>query len=245
MSKQSSVGPRPLPKGVMMAVSLGLLVHLSAIVVHCLAASSGPWLSPIGPSMAEPPEFAKPLDNLANRYYLRPLQMTHNYHFETNTVNVPGVYFEAILRDTAGKEIKKVRYPDPAANFWVRHRQARLAQGLAQDREVRPRGADVIYDKNKAIPTHNVWQEMTPGDYTNFKLITLQENHIPRDRVYERPSEWSRLLANSYMRYFKRKEGAASVEILRHVRGSLSPEYLLSPEDPSEMFGERISHFVE
>lgn len=246
--------PPKLPRPVILVGSVLLVGHWLALGIHTLAAPSGPWPTPLGPGTAEPPYFvSKPtlqgtrqgLDPLISKIYLQPLRLTHNYHFQSNQLELPGVYFEVVLKGEDGQEIKSLTFPDKKANPWVRHRQALLAQALADDNVLRPRGSDVIYPEGQAIPTYTVWEPEAPNDFKHFKLAVIQENHIPRDRMVERPSEWARLLARSFVRYLCREHGAASGELIRHSRGAIGPHWLFAPEIPKDVFDERICKFGE
>src|SRR5207253_2563114 len=129
---------QPLPTPLIVVGSVAIVFHLVALGVLVIAAPSGPWLSPFGPSEAAEPEFIKGLNEGFGRLYLHPLHMTHNYHFMTNQPEVPQVYFEARVRDEKGKLLTTLKFPDPQANYWVRHRQALLAQGLGNDQPYMP-----------------------------------------------------------------------------------------------------------
>src|SRR5713101_3130681 len=97
-SKMADQAPRLL-----IAVgNLAILFHLSAVAIHALAAPSGPWPGPDGMNMAGPPSFAASLDEPLTQGYLKPLKLTHNYHFWGNRPSAPGVFLEVKLKDAKG-----------------------------------------------------------------------------------------------------------------------------------------------
>src|SRR5262245_19752086 len=126
MSDKPDFPSRPLPRWLKGLTSLAIAGHLLAILVLVLAAPSGPWPTPFGQSLAVGPTFALSSGETVTRCYLKPLKMTHNYHFMHNRPGMPGVYFEIRLMDAEGRFIRTVRCPDPEAPFWVRHRQSLL-----------------------------------------------------------------------------------------------------------------------
>src|SRR5262245_54737127 len=144
MTTTPSDPPRPLPRWLILGGSLALGFHLFAIGILVLAAPSGPWQTQFGPSMALAPQFAGAINQVTTGYYLEPLALTHNYHLATNRTGLPAVYFEVRLFDAKGNQVKTVTVPDKRANFWVRHRQELLAQGLADDQPVQPPRGEVI-----------------------------------------------------------------------------------------------------
>src|ERR1051325_9289805 len=89
MSAAQKKSARPLPLWLKAAGSGFAVWHLLAIALLALEARSGPWfVSRIGgPSEAEGPKFAQVVtSNATLPYYLEPLRMTHNYHFNSNRV---------------------------------------------------------------------------------------------------------------------------------------------------------------
>src|SRR5205085_40205 len=105
-----------------------IVFHFFALLIVVLAVSSGPWVSPFGPSPQEPPEFAYAISRVTNRDYLRPLQLASNYHFESNKTEYDSIYFEAVLRDADNKIFQTLRFPDEKTNLSVRNKQIALAQ---------------------------------------------------------------------------------------------------------------------
>jgi len=129
MSVQRSQPP-PLPGWLMILGSAFVVFHLLAIGVLVLSAPSGPWLAPppFPPSQVEGPRFALGIAELTTAYYLRPLKMTHNYHFLGNRPDAPGVTFEVRLKDADGHVSETLHFPSPRANAWLRYRHTLLAQ---------------------------------------------------------------------------------------------------------------------
>jgi hypothetical protein len=218
----------PLPRWLAVLASLAILAHLLAIGAHVLAADSGPWVTRVGNSPATGPQFARELDQVAN-LYLRPLRIGH-YHFASNQPEQGDVYFEAELKDASGYVLKKLRFPDPSANFWVRQRQLLLAHGLWDDIPVQPPQGEEVGAPKQDAPSIEIW------DFRTGKVVRLQtipQHLIPRGQSVIRPSEWSRLLARSYARYLCRVHGAASAEIIRHTKEPLLSAVLLIDESPN------------
>jgi len=192
--------------------------------------------------MAPPPAFALAIAKTTTQDYLRPLKMTHTYHFATNRPGVPGVFFEVNLKDDKGEVIKTVRIPDESANFWVRHRQMQLAQRLADDQPVEERRGEEIPAPNQAVKTMDIWDGV--GEM-KLAIRTVPVHLVPRDRPVMRPSAWSVMLARSYVRHLCRKHGAASGELIRHTREALPPNLLTMDELPAGTFAELTSNFGE
>lgn len=216
--------PRVLPRWLIGVISAGIVLHLMALVVLVTAAPSGPWNSPFGPSPALPPEFAALINAKLQPAYLQRLHLTHHYHFSTDQVENPSVSFEVILKDENNKLIDTVAFPEKNANSWVRQRQQLLAQNLGQDSPVmRPQGEKIAAPKQQ-LKRVTIW-DMGDGDQT-MKLKTLPMHLIPENRPVSRPSEWSQVLAKSYMRYLCRKHGAASATLIRHSRDAIMPMVL-------------------
>ena len=234
--------PRPLPVGVTIAGSVAVGLHLAVIGCLALGAQSGPWPTPMGPSMAEGPQFVKPLTDVAVPNYLQPLRMTHNYHFMTNSLAQPGVYFEVHLKDKSGQRLRTVKFPDDKANPWVRHRQQLLAQGLAQDQPVPPPQGELIGaagqrvemmvwltpDEIKRIVRSDVPQ---PAGDNELYLRKVAQHLVPRDRPVMTASDLSLTLAKSYARYLCRTQRAASAEVIRHTREAWQPSFLFIPRE--------------
>jgi hypothetical protein len=218
----------PVPRWLAVLASLAILAHLLALGAHALNAENGPWVTPVGNSPATGPQFAREIDQAAD-LYLRPLRIGH-YHFASNRPEQTDVYFEAELKDASGRVLKKLRFPDPNANLWLRQRQLLLARGLAEDIPVQPPQGEEVGAPKQGAPTIEIW------DFRLGKMLRLQtipEHLIPRGQPVFRPSEWSRLLARSYARYLCRVHGAASAEIIRHTKEPLLSAVLLIDESPN------------
>src|SRR5438445_3225172 len=124
--------------------SLAIVFHLGAVIIHTLAAPSGPWPGPDGMNMAGPPTFTAALDEPLVQSYLKPLKLTHNYHFWGNRPTAPGVYLEVKLKDSKGELLTTVRFPDSTTNPWIRHQQGLFAQGLVPDQPITPPPGEAI-----------------------------------------------------------------------------------------------------
>jgi hypothetical protein len=203
---------------------------LFALLIVVLAVPSGPWVSPFGPSPQEPPVFAQGISELTTRFYLRPLQLSSNYHFESNKTEYDSVYFEAQLRDANNNLIQTLRFPDEKANSWVWNKQIALAQSLGLDEPVQPPRGEVITPPGKPMPTVEVWDAPEGGG--PLKLQKIPITRIPRDREIYRPTDLSLQLARSYSGYLCRQNQASSVELIRHSRRRLLPVFVRTEEGP-------------
>src|SRR5262249_3155198 len=205
MAYTPSQNPVPLPTWLVVLGSLVVAGHLLVFGVSVLAAQSGPWPTPYGQDWAVPPMFAAAIDEVTRPNYLRPLKMTHNYHFATNRAEMPGVYFEVHLKDESGAVMKTLRYPEKDANPWVRHRQELLARHLLEDRPVPPPAGETVAAPGRQVEMVPIW-EMGPGRTLTVRRVA--EHLVPRDRPVSRPSDLSLALARSYARYLCRAHGA-------------------------------------
>jgi hypothetical protein len=237
--------PRPLPGWLRVVASIAIAVHLLIFFAWALHAPSGPWSSPLGPSRVEPPYFPKPLAYAAEKIYLEPLRMTHNYHFSVNYVAQPGVYGEVHLRDDKGRAIKTVKIPDEKAQPWARHRQTLMAQQLFADDPVQPPGSEVIAAPKRTIPMVTYWEFDPQANQNKLKKSPL--HLVPRDRPVMSPSEWSLMVAQAYMRHLCREHRAASAELVRHTRETIWPIWVTMPRDdlPPDAFQEFHWNFGE
>jgi len=240
--------PRPLPGSLMAIGSAVAVAHLLVIGLYALAAPSGPWPVPPtignGESMSPGPKFAQILStSVSYPFYLEPLRMTHNYHFNSNRPAPIAVYFEVRLKNERGEVFNTLKFPDDKAPWWIRHRQEILAQNLIPDVTEAPRGVEKIPAAGKELDEVEMW---TREDPFTMKLEMVPELKIKRDQPYERPSQWSKLLAQSYMRHLAREHKAAAVELIRHSRPAVNPMMLFLPEDHiKDNFTDLQSHFGE
>jgi len=243
MPQPSSNNPLPLPTWVMVIGSLAVAGHLSIIAVSVLAARSGPWVGPFVSDWAEPPWFARTLDPLTRDRYLRPLRLTHNYHFLSNRFEIADVYLEVRLKNEAGEVTETVRIPDKEANPWAQHRQDLLARHLLDgDRPVPPPAGEVLPAPGQRAPTIQYWRQ---GPDRILRLHTEAQHLVPRNAPLLQPSEFSLTLARSYARYLCQRHNAASAEILRHSRLPLSPVVLLQQEIAPEATEEIVASYGE
>jgi hypothetical protein len=243
MSSLPSNSPAPLPSWLIGAGSVIVAGHLLALGVSVLAAPSGPWPTPYGRDMAEPPAFAgRTADNLVRPIYLRPLKLTHNYHFATNEGELPGVYFTVQLKGASGETLATLKFPEDGANPWVRHRESLLARSLAGDQPVQPPPGEAIPAPGQHVRMVQIW-ESSPDQ--SLRLGSVAEHLIPRNRPVSRPSDVALVLARSYARYLCRQHGAATAEITRHHREAFSPVVLFQREVPPGAANELVAHFGE
>jgi len=228
-----SVPTRPLPAWLKLLASIFVLCHLSILGLLALATKSGPWPTPYGSFQADPPMFAQSITSATLPVYLQPLQMTHNYHFETNKTPQVAACFEVHLKDAFGAVTKTLRFPDPKANFWVRHRQEQLASWLAADEPLQPRGSEKIAAPRQKADEVEFW-DMPKEEPGTLRLKRLPEHLAPRDQAIVRPTERAKMLAASYLRYLCREHDAASAELVRIHRDTIMPMVLIMPEPPRE-----------
>jgi len=239
MSQSQSNQLAAVPRWIMIVGSVAIAGHLVAVLAMVLAAQSGPWFTPMGPSSALPPPFAESINEVASPNYLRWIKMTNDYHFASNRPALPAAIFEVRLKDQDGKELAILKFPDGKANFWVRHRQSMLARALADDQPVQPTQGELIPAPGQQVHTVQIWD----GEPQHQQLRTVPEHLIPRERPVFRPSEWSLLLAKSYARFLCRTHGAASAEVIRHTRESLSPMIWRGFNPPPESTNDFVAHF--
>jgi hypothetical protein len=258
MPRAPSTSGGPLPRWLIAAGSAAILFHLTAIVFPILDVPSGPWFTRQGPQQADAPAFAHAASGLATAHaeYLR---VAHSYHFVSNRPDIPSVEFDVRLRNDKGEVTETLHFPDAQANPWVRHRQGLLASALAFDFPVERPGSDVIFPAGQA-PTVDIWalkgEDLSPQPglpppppamdaKVLRELRTVPQHRVPRNREVMRPSELSLILARSYARYLCRTHGAASAEIVRHVRDPIPPAPLYGQEAPPMAFDEFVASFGE
>jgi hypothetical protein len=208
--------------------------------IHVNSEPTGPRSEPtIGVTPAEPPTFAKVVDDVTARSYLYPLKMTHDYHFPSNRPASPGVTFEARFKDRSGKPVT-LRFPDPEASAAVQFRQQMLAYGLADDMPVTPAQGEMIPPPGGAVREVQFW-EMGPDRM--LQLRTVPEHMVPRNQPVMQPREWSLLLARSYARHLCRVHDVRSVEIVRRSKDPVSPMVLVVPALPGGPPAELVATF--
>ena len=242
MAQTPSHNPAPLPTWLVVLGSLAVAGHFLVFGASVLAHRSGPWMTPNGPDTAEPPTFAWSLDEVTRPNYLRPLKLTHNYHFMTNRAEMPGIWFEVRLKDESGAVKETLRFPEPDTNPWVRHRQELLARHLLEDRPVPPPAGEAVAAPGRQVQTVQYW-DMGPNQTLSLRRVA--EHRVPRDRPVWQPSELSLTLARSYARYLCRTHGAASAEIVRHSKDPLSPVVLFQRDVPPGLTEEFVASFGE
>jgi hypothetical protein len=242
MSEPQANAARALPRWLVFLGSAAVAFHLFALGVLAVAAPSGPWPGAVGTVMGMEPPFAAPVSALTTRHYLMPLKMSHNYHFATNRPGMPAAAFEVRLKDEQGNVLETLTFPDPHANCWIRHRQALLAQDLADDAPIPPRQGETIPAPGQQVANVTYWDTAEDG---GLRLKTAPEHLVPRDRPVFRPSEWSMVLARSYVRHLCREYGAASGELIRRTREPITPDLMFTDEPPAAAFDTLVANFGE
>jgi hypothetical protein len=232
--------PSSLPRWLTWLVSLAIVGHLGAIVIHVCAATSGPWWSMEGGMDGTAPQFAVSISNTTTPYYLNWLKMAYSYHFDTNRPARPAAWLEARLKDADNNVVETLRFPDPDANPWVRHRQDLVALSLTADVPVTPPQGELIAPPGGGVPTVLIWDMV---ENRSLKLTEIAQHQVPRDRPVAQPSELSLLFARAYGRYLGRAHGAAKVELVRHSRDPIPPMVLFIDNVPSGNFDELLSNF--
>jgi hypothetical protein len=241
MSAKSPLPARPLPLWLVIAATVFVAFHLFAVVILVLSATSGPWLSPFGPSPSPGPEFAGRIAAVTTQYYLQPLQMTHNYHFPGNRPDASGIYFEVRLKDAQGREIDLVRYPSSSDSFWLRQRHNQLAQQLGNDEPIEAQRTEQIAGPGKKAPTVKIWESQ--GGPTKVVLREVPSHLVPKNQPVSRPREWSLILVRSYLRHLCREKGATSAELTRFSRQPVMPFLLLMEEAPPGTYDTLVSTY--
>jgi hypothetical protein len=226
------------PSLVIAVGSLAIAFHLGAVIVHALAAPSGPWPNGDGPPMAGPPAFAQSLDESLFAAYLKPLKLTHNYHFAGNRPIVPGVFIDIKLKNAQGEVLNTIRWPDPAANSWLRYMQGLFVQGMVPDQPVAPPQGEEVPAPHQQPRMASIWE----GD-GSLRLTRVPEHLIPRNRPVYSPTDWSLILVHSCARYLCRTHGAASAEVIRYSREAISPAFLSMGPPPPMAFADLIASY--
>ncbi len=239
-----NIAPKPLPVWLKIGGSIFAVWHVAAVALLAIGAPSGPWMHPrFGFVQADGPRFAAVVNNsFTYPLYLEPLRMSHNYHFESNRLQVPASYLEVHLKDELGK-VTMVKIPDDKANFWVRHRQAVLAKSLANDlppmqRDPTPKLLPAGQEEVKDV---EVWE---PGP-NNIMTIALETRSDAQKKQSARPAPLSKVLAESYMRYLCKEHKAVSAELVRCTQPQPIPTWLFMPSIPPEDFAVLKHHFGE
>jgi len=235
-----------MPTWMKAAGSLIALGHLLAIAIYALAARSGPWPAPMPPFVDTQvgPQFARSLSSGIYPAYLKPLHLTHDYHFASNRTGMNTVSFEVRLKDEKGDVFDTLKFPDEKANFWVRHRQNILARSLGDDQPVQTSGPVRLPAIGKDAEKIEIWKVKQPGV---LELVEVAKN-APQDGNAMRPSDLSKELAHSYARYLCREHKAASAEVIRLHRDPVMPFFWFMPAPnmpPPETFMTTKSHFGE
>jgi hypothetical protein len=101
-------------------------------------------------------------------------------------------------------------------------------------------GSELVAAPGQHEPTIEIWKRTQENE---LRLSVVKQSEIPRGSPVEKPSEWSKLLAQSYMRYLCNEHKAASAELVRHSRELVMPVDLYMPR--KQAFNELTSHFGE
>jgi hypothetical protein len=241
MSSLRTPPSKELPSRLLLIGSVLIIIHFLAIIGVVLSAPSGPWPSPIGPIETAGPKFSEIISNVGT-VYLKPLGMTHSYHYSGNQLLISSVYFEALLKDDKGFVVKSLKFPGNSGNLWLAHRYKLIAQGLGEDQQVQTKKGEDIPAPGAKMPKASYWDTSDPK---LWHLKTVDENLVPRDRQLMRPSDWSMLHCQAYQRYLLRAYDAASVELIRHSRNLILPETLDSPNPPANTVEDLVCSFGE
>ena len=143
--------------------SVVILLHLAAVAVCGFMMLSGPWPTPMGDSPALPPQFAQTAYRAAGPVYAQGLRIGANSRYMTNRPGMqPAIQFEVLLKDDKGALVKRLKFPDPEANFWVRHRQDVLALWLGNDGMMQPLEGEIIAAPGQKLERRTVWRELSP-----------------------------------------------------------------------------------
>ena len=220
--------------------------HLFTLLALVLAAPSGPWTTETGGQdyfMA--PQFAQAINSRTARTYLRPLRMTHNYHFLSNEPGHPTIELEVKLKDKDGKIIKELRLPDENASLPIRQRQKALLYWLAPDNPQMPPEGEKVAGVLGQQQMREFWTPVEGSDPANpspmLQLIQRPEHLAPRDGPTFTPSPLAKLLVRAYARHLCRQHNAETAEIIRHTWVPIPPGVLV-PGSPKEAFSNRIVH---
>lgn len=246
MGRSKEESRRELPRWLIVGGSIGIGVHFFALAALVLAAPSGPWTTEMGGQqyfMA--PQFAQSMNNLTSDSYLRPLRMTHNYHFLSNQLGHPTIELEVKLKDKNGKVFKELRLPNENASLPIRRRQESLVFWLAPDEPQMPPESEKAPGIGGEAAMREHWAPAPGSNPMNpsplLMLTKTPEHLVPRNGPTFKPSDLAKLLIKSYARHLCRKYGAESAEIIRHTWMPVAPGVLMN-DMPAEAFGNRIVH---
>jgi hypothetical protein len=224
----------PIPRWAVLAGSLLVVFHLGTVVVHAVAAPSGPWPGMEGSEPAPPPQFSVLADEYVAAPYLTRLKMTQNYHFPNNRPSVPGAVLEIRLQDKEGEVIKTIWFPDRDAYAAIRRRQALALRWFIDDRPIQPPQGEKIPAPGGKIPEVATWEDVE-GEMRKITLTLVPEIEVKRNRPVVGPTEWSLVVLRSFVRHLCREHGADSAEVVRMSREPIPPRILFEREVPPLM----------
>jgi hypothetical protein len=233
------------PAWVMILASLAIGFHLFCAGVTTLAFESGPWPVPGGEQpvdVATAPYFAA-ISNQVALPYQRALKATHSFHFPSTRQEQQDVSMEAVLRDSEGKPVKRLSFPNKDVPHQIYARQSMLMHQLASDIPLPPQGAIVLPGAGQALPTVRWWHQESD---TQFVLKKDNPNAVPRNQRLDQPSNAQFLLVNSFARFISRNNEKARVEVIRLWQPPLQPFILLNRDiDPAPMLRRNQSSYGE
>ena len=213
-----------LPGLIKAALSLAIVFHMLAVGALVLAAGSGPWwVRSLGSSSpSQGPMFAGGVAHYTTAYYLQPLGLANDFHFESNMTDLPSIYLEAVVD---GK--KMARIPDPNANMWVRYRQRMVANCMGNDSPFQARMGQPISPDGQTMP--KVAFFFQPHFAVKQKLLNIKD--VPKDTQDDFVKLLATVLNQDELDRYKE-------EILREVNGErfriagTLPGFPREPKDP-------------
>jgi hypothetical protein len=233
-----------VPRWLVLAGSATIAFHLLAVLVRVLSATSGPWPAGMGAEPYMPPQFAFTMNEELAGPYLRPLRLTHDFHFPSNRPASYGVHCEIVLKDAAGRELKKAMLPDPEANWWTRYRQELLVSALAADMPIPALGSEMLVETGQKQPTIELWQPSAQNP-RHLHLRSVLRNEVERNQMFLMPSPRAKALAHSYVRHLCRLHGAASGDLIRRSKDPIQPAVLFGETPPPGALDPVIANFGE
>lgn len=246
MAQSNAQSAVEVPRWLIILGSIAIVFHLTGVVFGALMAP-GPFSMAEGDALPAP-QFARAVDTVTRPLYLNPIKFTHNYHFLTNAPSGPGIEFEVHLKDRAGERLKDaeghdliLHFPDKNANVWVRQRQALLARNLGNDIPVAPPLSEQIAAPDTPVEKVQIWEESN----RQLQLKLVERHLVPRDQMVLQPSDWSMLVARSYVRHLCRMHGAASGALVRIHQDPIPPVVLSMDSVQSGAFDKVASNFGE
>jgi hypothetical protein len=234
----------PLPRWLFVVASVAIVFHFGSVGVRILAAPSGPWpMGGEGSSQVNGPQFAVTLANTLPKDYLKAISLDYNYHFSSNSPGALSLALQAQFKNAAGEDTTLI-FPDPNANFWVRHRQAILANQLGNDLPYLPPQTRQVAAPGREIERVTIWRN--PENQANrLELKTVPVLDLPRDQMNLQPNPQANLFAAAYARYLCRQHGVSKVQIIRRHQPPIPSVVLVDKNIPESFFDPIFSYFGE